>query len=54
MVNSPASPTGCVATAEEMRALAEVCRRRDVLLISDEVYRDVLLRSSVRDAGNLE
>ena len=39
VVNSPASPTGAVATAEEMRALAELCRRRDVLLISDEVYR---------------
>jgi aspartate aminotransferase/aminotransferase len=39
VVNSPANPSGIVATAEEMRALAEVCRRRDVLLISDEVYR---------------
>jgi aspartate/methionine/tyrosine aminotransferase len=39
VVNSPANPTGYVATADEMRSLAEVCRRRDVLLISDEVYR---------------
>jgi aspartate/methionine/tyrosine aminotransferase len=39
VVNSPVSPTGVVATVEEMRALAEVCRRRDVLLISDEVYK---------------
>jgi aspartate/methionine/tyrosine aminotransferase len=39
VVNSPANPTGVVGTADEMRALAEVCRRRDVLLISDEVYR---------------
>src|SRR5262249_44087808 len=39
LVNSPVNPTGAVATPEEMRALAEVCRRRDVLLISDEVYR---------------
>jgi aspartate/methionine/tyrosine aminotransferase len=39
VVNSPASPTGAVASVEEMRALAEVCRRRDVLLISDEVYK---------------
>jgi aspartate aminotransferase/aminotransferase len=39
VVNSPANPSGVVATADEMRALAEVCRRRDVLLISDEVYR---------------
>jgi len=39
IVNSPANPTGVVATAEEMRELAELCRRRDILLISDEVYR---------------
>ncbi|MFI5459235.1 MAG: pyridoxal phosphate-dependent aminotransferase [Isosphaerales bacterium] len=39
VVNSPVNPTGTVATADEMRGLAELCRRRDVLLISDEVYR---------------
>jgi aspartate/methionine/tyrosine aminotransferase len=39
VVNSPANPTGVVATSDEMRALAELCRRRDILLISDEVYR---------------
>jgi aspartate/methionine/tyrosine aminotransferase len=39
VVNSPVSPTGAVVSAEEMRALADLCRRRDVLLISDEVYR---------------
>ena len=39
VVNTPANPTGVVGTADEMRALAELCRRRDVLLISDEVYR---------------
>jgi aspartate aminotransferase/aminotransferase len=39
VVNSPVNPTGNVATAAEMRALAELCRRRDVMLISDEVYR---------------
>jgi aspartate aminotransferase/aminotransferase len=39
VVNTPANPTGIVATAEELRTLAELCRRRDILLISDEVYR---------------
>ena len=39
VVNTPANPTGNVGTADEMRALADLCRRRDVLLISDEVYR---------------
>lgn len=39
LVNSPGNPTGIVATEAEMRALATLCRERDVLLISDEVYR---------------
>jgi len=39
IVNSPGNPTGAVATAGELRALAELCRSRGVLLISDEVYR---------------
>jgi aspartate/methionine/tyrosine aminotransferase len=39
VVNSPVNPTGVVATADEMRELAELCRKRNILLISDEVYR---------------
>ncbi len=39
VVNTPVNPTGIVATADELRALADLCRERGVLLISDEVYR---------------
>ena len=39
IVNSPGNPTGVVASADEMRALATLCKDRGVLLISDEVYR---------------
>jgi aspartate aminotransferase/aminotransferase len=39
VVNTPTNPTGVVASADELRGLAELCRRRGVLLISDEVYR---------------
>ena len=39
LVNSPGNPTGVVASASSMKALAELCRERNVLLISDEVYR---------------
>ena len=39
LVNSPANPTGVVASRESMKALAELCHQRDILLISDEVYR---------------
>lgn len=39
ILNSPSNPTGAVATADSIRGLAEACRKRGVLLISDEVYR---------------
>lgn len=37
--NSPANPTGAVASAEELQGLAELARQHDVALISDEIYR---------------
>lgn len=38
IVNNPNNPSGVVATAEELRALALLCDERGILLISDEVY----------------
>ncbi len=40
IVNSPANPTGVVASEEEMRAVAELADERGVLLVSDEIYRE--------------
>ena len=39
IVNSPGNPTGAVASAAELRGLAELARQRDIVLVSDEVYR---------------
>lgn len=38
ILNSPSNPTGIVYSAAEMRALAEVCVRRGVYIVSDEIY----------------
>ena len=40
-INSPHNPTGAVFTAEEIEAIAELCRRHDLWLVSDEVYEDL-------------
>src|SRR5277367_5316687 len=40
-INSPHNPTGAVFTAAEMAAIAELCRRHDLWLVSDEVYEDL-------------
>ena len=39
IVNSPGNPTGAVASAAELCGLAELARARDIVLVSDEVYR---------------
>ncbi len=39
LFNSPANPTGVVAAEEEVRALAELAAQRNVVLVSDEIYR---------------
>ena len=38
IVNSPANPTGVVYTEQELREIAELASRRDLLVISDEIY----------------
>jgi aspartate aminotransferase/aminotransferase len=36
--NSPTNPTGNVAVREEVKAVAELAAKHDILLISDEIY----------------
>lgn len=38
LINTPNNPTGAVYAAERLEALAALCRRHDLWLISDEVY----------------
>lgn len=58
LLNSPGNPTGVVMSDKECRELAEVCRSRGVLLISDEIYDEFAFSESVTqpaagDAGVL-
>jgi aspartate aminotransferase/aminotransferase len=39
LFNSPANPTGAVASKDEVRDLAQLAARHDVALVSDEIYR---------------
>lgn len=40
LICNPNNPTGTVYTAEELSEVAGFCRRHDLFLISDEVYRE--------------
>jgi arginine:pyruvate transaminase len=48
LINSPNNPTGAVYTPDRMAALADLCRRRDLWLISDELYE-----AQVHDGAHL-
>lgn len=39
LFNSPANPTGAVASEAEVRGLAELAKEHDLALVSDEIYR---------------
>jgi len=38
LFNSPSNPTGKVAVREEVKAVAELAAKHDILLVSDEIY----------------
>lgn len=42
IVNTPHNPTGKVFSRDELRAIAELCRKHDVVAITDEVYEHIL------------
>ncbi|MDC7682041.1 aminotransferase class I/II-fold pyridoxal phosphate-dependent enzyme [Asticcacaulis sp. BYS171W] len=38
IIASPANPTGTIIAPDELRAIAEVCRARNIRIVSDEIY----------------
>lgn len=44
---SPHNPGGRVWTVEELRGVAEFCRRHDLILVSDEIHHDLVFPGAV-------
>ncbi len=42
VLNSPNNPTGKVFSREELTAIADLCRKWDVVVFSDEIYEHIL------------
>ncbi len=42
LLNSPNNPTGAIYPKESLQSLVDACRLRDIWLISDEVYSDII------------
>lgn len=42
LINSPSNPTGTVQEVETLKKIEELCERKNVYVISDEVYKDII------------
>lgn len=42
IINSPSNPTGSIYSKEELAAIAEVCMRHNLLIVSDEIYEKLI------------
>ncbi|HWT75083.1 MAG TPA: aminotransferase class I/II-fold pyridoxal phosphate-dependent enzyme, partial [Mobilitalea sp.] len=42
IINSPSNPSGMIYTKEELEAIAEVAVRRDIYVVSDEMYENLI------------
>jgi aminotransferase len=58
VLNTPHNPTGRVFSTEEVRALCDFVKERDLLLFTDEIYEEVLFgaahRTPLLEAGMAE
>lgn len=53
VVSSPGNPTGYMFTRDELEQIADVCRRHDLLLISDEIYDRITYGSRPQSPAGL-
>jgi aspartate aminotransferase len=41
VINSPQNPTGGVLTLDDLKKIADLARKRDLLILSDEIYSEI-------------
>jgi N-succinyldiaminopimelate aminotransferase len=47
IINTPQNPTGKVFSRDELRIIAELCQKHDVVAITDEVYEHILYDDAI-------
>ncbi|UIJ47353.1 aminotransferase class I/II-fold pyridoxal phosphate-dependent enzyme [Sphingomonas cannabina] len=48
VIASPANPTGTIIDPAELSAIVDVCRRRGIRIVSDEIYQELSFVGSLR------
>lgn len=54
ILNSPHNPTGSALSQDELEAIAEVCQRHDVVVLSDEVYEHLRFDGEHRSIAQVD
>ena len=42
IINTPSNPTGCVQPEKVLKAIAEICSERNIMVLSDEIYEHII------------
>ena len=42
ILNSPSNPTGCIYSKDELKEIADIAVKNDILVISDEIYEKII------------
>ncbi|MCS4542420.1 MAG: pyridoxal phosphate-dependent aminotransferase, partial [Euryarchaeota archaeon] len=53
IINSPANPTGSVLTKSDLKAIAEIAERKNILILSDEVYEKLVYEGEHFSIGSI-
>jgi aminotransferase len=53
MLNLPCNPTGGTCTREQLLAIAEFCREKDLLVLSDEIYSELTFEGTHTSIASL-
>ena len=54
VINTPSNPTGKVLGRSELKELYEFCQERDIFILSDEAYEDLVFSKEHVSVGSLE
>ncbi len=53
ILNSPSNPTGAILEEKDLQAIAELCIKKDLLVISDEIYEQIIYDAEHVSIGSL-
>ncbi len=53
ILNSPSNPTGAVYTEEELKKIAEILLKHNIICISDEIYENIIYDTEFKSIASL-